>query len=121
MYDRSEQDLLMASKEEDIESRKMYQIYHKLAQCQLKLKKRNHSINSLQCARKYLSNADVEHQNKIKFDIILEDSIKKISQRIIESKSLDVLDEELPSTQSVSSSRSNNFIPRKGILLIVLN
>jgi hypothetical protein len=110
MYDRSEIDLILASKQTFTDDTKMYQIYHKLAQCQLKLKKRKESVDSLQCARKYLSTADLELQNKIKFDKILIDSIKKISQRVAESKAF--VEDDLRTTDT--TSLINDFIPSIG-------
>ena len=112
MYDRSEIDLILASKQAFTDDTKKYQIYHKLAQCQLKLKKRQYSMNSLQCARKYLSTADLEHPNKVRFDKILKDSIKKISQRVAESKAMAIVDNDLPTTDT--TSLTNGFIPSIG-------
>ena len=110
MYDRSEIDLILASKQTVTDDTKIYQIYHKLAQCQLKLKKRQDSVSSLQYARKYLSTADLEHQNKIKFDKILKDSIKKISQRVAESKAMEFVDDDSTDTASLI----HKFIPSIG-------
>ena len=86
MFGRSEQDLILASKEVINNHSQMYQIYHKLAQCQLKLKKRRESIKSLHHARICLSKARIDKNIKMKFDAILKDSIQKISRRMEESK-----------------------------------
>ena len=86
MFGRSEQDLILASKEIVNNHSQMYQIYHKLAQCQVKLKKRRESIKSLHHARIWLSKAKMDKNNKMKFDAILKDSIQKISRRTEECK-----------------------------------
>ena len=86
MFGRSEQDLILASKEVVNNHSQMYQIYHKLAQCQLKLKKRRESIKSLHHARICLSKAKIDKNNKMNFDAILKDSIRKISRRMEECK-----------------------------------
>ena len=86
MFGRSEQDLILASKEVVNNHSQMYQIYHKLAQCQLKLKKRRESIKSLHHARICLSKAKIDTNNKMNFDAILKDSIRKISRRMEECK-----------------------------------
>ena len=87
MYNRAEQDLILASQQNFIDNAKRYQIYHKMAQCQLKLKKRHASIASLKNARKCLSGAAIEGHTKLKFDGILKDSIKKIELRIRQQES----------------------------------
>ena len=86
MFGRSEQDLILASKEVVDNHSQMFQIYHKLAQCQLKLKKRRESIKSLHHARICLSKAKIDKNNKMNFDAILKDSIRKISRRMEECK-----------------------------------
>ena len=86
MFGRSEQDLILASKEVVENHSQMYQIYHKLAQCQLKLRKRRESIKSLHHARICLSKANIDQNNKMKFDAILKHSIQKISRRMEECK-----------------------------------
>ena len=114
MYDRAEQDLILASKENVNDSAKMYQLYHKMAQCQLKVKKRHESIVSLECARKYLLDAEIDQPKKIKFDKILKDSIKRISQRIVEVNPTETKDDDIPEIEAVATSTMNEFIPREG-------
>ena len=113
MYDRAEQDLVFASTETLIDSTKMYQIFHKLAQVQLKMKKRRESIASLIHARQHLITANVSNSDKIKFDIVLKDSITKISKRIAESKSLDT-DETESICGETSKYVPDNFTPHQG-------
>ena len=116
MYDLGEHDLVLASTEKDCDSTKMYQIHHKLAQCQLKLKKRRESVASLESARKHLVTANVSFNDKVKFETVLKDSIKKISKRIIESKAED--DDKVDLTNvEISKSISEDFTPHQGKLV----
>ena len=55
-----------------------------MAQCQLKLKKRQLAIDSLETARKRLSAAKIEKSMKQRFDGIIKDSIEKIAKCITE-------------------------------------
>ena len=113
MYDRAEQDLVFASNETLIDSTKMYQIFHKLAQVQLKMRKRRESIASLIHARKHLITAGVSSSDRIKFDIVLKDSITKISKRISESKLLDTNETELLSEETTKYI-PDDFTPHQG-------
>ena len=114
MYDRAEQDLILASKEDFMDSSKMYQLYHKMAQCQLKIKKRHEAIISLKCARKYLLDEAIDQQKRVQFDKILKDSIKRISQRIAEINAAESKNDDLPEIDDMATSKMNEFIPREG-------
>ena len=116
MYGLAEHDLVLASMEIVCDSTKMYQIYHKLAQCQLKLKKRRESVVSLEAARNHLVTANVSFNDKVKFDTVLKDSIKKISKRITETKLEDVDGVERLNIE-VSASVSKDFTPHQGTLI----
>ena len=113
MYDRAEQDLVFASTEIISDSTKLYQIFHKLAQCQLKMKKRREAMASLIHARKHLTTANVSHSDRIKFDIVLKDSIKKIAKRIADSKPVEG-DNVEPFVSDESKSIPDDFNPQLG-------
>ena len=120
MHNYAEQDLLIASCENIDDSDKLYQIFHKLGQCQVKLKKYRESVASLIYARKHLTSASISQDDRIKFDTILKESIKKISKRITESEPADTKDIE-----GVIDERpkyvTDDFIPHLGTLMIKSN
>ena len=116
MHNYAEQDLLIASSENIDDSNKMYQIFHKLGQCQVKLKKHRESVASLIYARKHLTSASISHNDRMKFDTILKDSIKKISKRITESKLADTEDIERVIDEAPKYGL-DDFIPHLGTLI----